>query len=294
MTSSVKIHLLFLGLLLVFLVSCGGEINPSPTIIYAARDGKELKMDVFYGEDSFNVDSCDSDIALRPAILYFHGGSWISGTREKIHQRYREHVLRRLTERGIVVMSVDYRLVGLGRGHLEEAVNDCRDALAFVIENAEKLGVDTARIGLWGSSAGAHLAMMTVFADSTAARRVKFLIDDFGPVDIHEMFEVVPQWGREFVSDMIFDMEGKDLAKFDSLTTVYSPINYDTNLPVLIFHGEDDDVVNISQSRMLHEKLGEKSHFITFSGNGHGLKKLDSLQLREYIDNFENFLDTIL
>ena len=25
-----------------------------------------------------------------PAIIYFHGGSWISGTRFKIHQRYRQ------------------------------------------------------------------------------------------------------------------------------------------------------------------------------------------------------------
>ncbi len=278
------IPLLYIVWLLV--ASCGGDIEPCKEVCYASSDGEEREMDVF-----FDVN-CNSNV--KPAILYFHGGSWISGTRAKIHQRYREKMLRRLVDKGFVIFSVDYGLVGLGRGHLEGTVSDCHNALSYVIGNAEAFGVDTTRIGLWGSSAGAHLAMMTAFADTVSARRVRFLIDDFGPVDIHNMFSVVPEWGREYMSDMVFDINDKSLAQFDSLTSVYSPINYNTNTPVLIFHGEDDGVVNISQSRMLHDKLQKNSHFISFAGNGHGLKNLDSLQLKTYMQNFENFVDSIL
>lgn len=275
----------------LLIVSCGGEIAPSMVVAYVGDDGNEREMDVF-------VDSCCNHFfysnytnSPKPAILYFHGGSWISGSRAKIHQRYREPMLRRLLEKGYIVFSVDYRLVGLGRGHLEGTVSDCHNALSYVIDNAEALGVDTSRIGLWGSSAGAHLAMMTTFADTLAARRVKFLIDDFGPVDIHKMFDVVPEWGRELISDIVFDLDGKSLAKFDSLTSVYSPINYNTNIPVLIFHGEDDNVVDISQSQLLHSKLLTNSKFISFAGNGHGLKNLDAEQLKLYMETFEDFLD---
>ncbi|MCR5456223.1 MAG: alpha/beta hydrolase, partial [Bacteroidales bacterium] len=234
----------------LLLPSCGNEIEPLVEATYIGNDGEERCMDVYADALCCNPK--------KTAILYFHGGSWISGTRAKIHQRYRETMLRRLVEKGVVVFSVDYRLVGLGRGHLECAVSDCRDALAHVFINHQKYGVDTTRIGLWGSSAGAHLAMMTAFADSMSARRVRFLVDDFGPVDIHQMFLRVPECGREWMSDMVFDINGKSLSKFDSLTVVYSPMNYDTEIPVLIFHGEDDNVVNINQSRMLHDKLGSR------------------------------------
>lgn len=296
MTSLVRDHIInYLIAALAFLASCSGHISPSHTYIYASHDGDSLEMDAFVdGHYQCAHNSSGTLDTSKPAILYFHGGSWISGTREKIHQRYREHVLNWLIEKGFVVFSVDYRLVGLWNGHLEETASDCQDALSYVIDNAKTLGVDTSRIGLWGSSAGAHLAMMTAFADSLSARRVRFLIDDFGPVDIHNMFKVVPEWGRELVADIIFATEGKNLAQFDSLTFVYSPINYDTKIPLLIFHGEDDDVVDISQSRMLYEKFPSNSHFVTFPGNGHGLKNLDSLQLKTYIQSFENFMDTIL
>ena len=289
MTNSDRIFPLSLLYIVWLLVaSCsGGEIAPALVATYIGDDGKEREMDVFV-DSNYNYNNYT--LSLRPAILYFHGGSWISGSRAKIHQRYREPMLRRLVEKGYIVFSVDYRLVGLGRGHLNGAVSDCKVALSYVVDNAATLGVDTSRIGLWGSSAGAHLAMMTIFADTATARRVRFLIDDFGPVDIHKMFLEVPEWGRALISDIVFDIDGKSLAQFDSLTTVYSPINYNTNIPVLIFHGEDDDVVDISQSRMLHGKLLTNSKFVSFAGNGHGLKNLDEEQLKVYMETFEEFV----
>ncbi|MBQ4407301.1 MAG: alpha/beta hydrolase [Bacteroidales bacterium] len=286
------LSLLYIVWLLI--ASCsGGEIAPAMVATYLGDDGNEREMDVFVDSSYNHYFYSNYTNSPRPAILYFHGGSWISGTRAKIHQRYREPMLQRLVEKGFIVFSVDYRLVGLGRGHLEGVVSDCRAALFYVVDNADALGVDTSRIGLWGSSAGAHLAMMTAFADTLAARRVKFLIDDFGPVDIHKMFSEVPEWGRELISDIVFDIDGKSLAQFDSLTSVYSPINYNTNIPVLIFHGEDDNVVDISQSRMLYSKLLTNSKLVSFTSNGHGLKNLDDTQLKMYMETFEEFVDGI-
>jgi len=38
---------------------------------------------------------------------------------------------------------------------------DCKDAERFLIKNAEKYGLDTKRVGVWGGSAGGHLSLMT-------------------------------------------------------------------------------------------------------------------------------------
>jgi dipeptidyl aminopeptidase/acylaminoacyl peptidase len=60
---------------------------------------------------------------------------------------------------------------------------------------------------------------------------------------------------------------------------------------VLIFHGEDDNVVDISQSRMLHSKLLTNSKLVFFASNGHGLKNLDEKQLKMYMETFEEFVE---
>lgn len=278
--------ILVVSMLLLIEVSCTNSserIQPS-SVCYRVCGNDSLWMDVF----GLPTDG------IHPAVLYFHGGSWISGTRAKIHQRYRQKMLDTLLNRGFVVFSVDYRLVGFGRGHLENSVDDCRKALDFVYSNATTLGVDTSQIGLWGSSAGAHLALMTVFADSASAYKVKYIIDDFGPVDIQEMFNKVPSLIRFYLSDIIFDIDVKNLQQLDSLAIVYSPITYKTNLPLLIFHGEDDNIVSISHSRRLHNKFLYNSRFVSFANNSHGLKNLDSLQLNLYINSFFNFVDSVL
>lgn len=273
-------------MLLFIDVSCldsNKEMQPF-SVCFRVCENDSLWMDVF------GVSTNEK----QPAVLYFHGGSWISGTRAKIHQRYRQKMLDTLLSRGYIVFSADYRLVGIGRGHLENTVDDCRKALDFVYRNANTFGVDTSKIGLWGSSAGAHLAMMTVFADSTSAYKVKYIVDDFGPVDIHEMFSKVPSWIRYQMSDVMFDINGKNLEQFDSLTAVYSPINYHTDLPLLIFHGEDDNIVSISHSHRLHNSFPYNSRFVRFANNSHGLKNLDSLQLDLYISSFLDFADSVV
>ena len=289
MTSFKKI-LSAMALVAQLAAACDGGIAPMDTFLYTNDDGEKFEIDYFVDSSHDGGGSYGS----KPAIIYFHGGSWVSGTREKIHQRYREVVLRHLLKKGFAVFSADYGLVGLGRGHLDGTVADSRSAIDFVFSNAERLGIDTSKIGLWGSSAGAHLAMMAAFADSATSKLVKFVVDDFGPVNIKEMFVMVPESVRVYISDFMFDMEVNNIATFDSVTAAFSPINYNTNLPILIFHGEDDAVVDISQSRQLHEKNPNNSHFITFSGNSHGLEKLDSTQLDLYVKTFDNFLDTVI
>ncbi len=93
--------------------------------------------------------------APRPALLFFHGGGFTIGSIDT-HDR----VCRMLALGGdCLVFSVDYRLAPEHR--FPSAQDDAFEALAWLRTQAIALGVDPARIGVGGDSAGGTLAAAT-------------------------------------------------------------------------------------------------------------------------------------
>jgi acetyl esterase len=89
---------------------------------------------------------------LRPAILHIHGGGMVMGSAYGL----RHGPSGFAAYHDIVVVSVDYRLAP--ETPFPGPQEDCYTALEWLLENAETLGVDTARIALMGESAGGGLA----------------------------------------------------------------------------------------------------------------------------------------
>ena len=86
------------------------------------------------------------------ALLWIHGGGLILGAPWVDHG-----LCNRLSrEHGIVVLSVDYRLAP--EHPFPAAPDDCCAALTWLHEHADRLGLDAARIGVAGASAGGGLA----------------------------------------------------------------------------------------------------------------------------------------
>lgn len=91
----------------------------------------------------------------RPALVWYHGGSFIGGS---VDMPEADHVSRILADRAdAVVVSVDYRLAS-------ETVSfpvphdDCWAAYTWVRGHAEELGADPDRVAVGGASAGGNLA----------------------------------------------------------------------------------------------------------------------------------------
>lgn len=101
---------------------------------------------------------------LKPAILFIHGGAWTGGSASTFFPYINYFALR-----GMVGISIDYRLIAKETDDIMNCIADCKAAIRFVKLHAKELGVDTNQIVLSGESAGGHLAACMVMLDPTRA-----------------------------------------------------------------------------------------------------------------------------
>lgn len=250
-------------------------------LAFQTLENQNLKLDVYFPKDT---------LKKHPTLIYFHGGSWVSGKKCKVLERYRNFTVKTLLDNNIEIISVDYRLIGLNN-HLEDCISDCQKAVDFCIKNAEYLKIDTSKLALWGSSAGAHLALMTYILEPEN-QKFKFIIDDFAPTNISVMWSKAPDFFRKEISTYFYSLKEKNLEKFDSLSKFFSPVNYTEKLkkiPVLISHGNTDKIVNISQSEVLMDSLKTNAEFFVYENLGHGFKGMDSVRIKKYAERTLNF-----
>jgi acetyl esterase/lipase len=248
-----------------------------------SEEGHALLLNAFFPRES-------GDDPL-PAIIYIHGGGFTGGSRD-IGNQYSAL----LALGGYFTVTIDYRL--LGDAPFPAAIHDCKAAVRFLRANAEELGIDPARIGVWGHSAGGHLSAFLGTAGNAAETHgdigefdhadsnVNCVVDFFGPSD----FTVLPQTSRvnEGPSGRgggpgeirLFGEQSKDWSAEERATRLLdvSPIHWVDahDPPFLIIHGTEDRVVPISQSDALHEALvaaGTASELVRVEGAGHGIRE---------------------
>jgi len=96
--------------------------------------------------------------ATLPVLVYYHGGGWTIGDLDT-----HDVLCRQLANgSGCAIVSVDYRMGPEDR--FPAAVDDCLAATYWVRRHAESLGVDCARLGIGGDSAGGNLAAVVAIA----------------------------------------------------------------------------------------------------------------------------------
>jgi acetyl esterase len=90
-----------------------------------------------------------------PCHLYIHGGGFWLGNLDMSDDFCRSVAVGA----SCVVVSVDYRLAPEAK--FPVPAEDCYAALLWVVEHAEELGIDAARISVGGGSAGGNLSAVT-------------------------------------------------------------------------------------------------------------------------------------
>jgi acetyl esterase len=104
--------------------------------------------------------------APAPALVFYHGGGfWMTGGQAM--RTLADPLCTRLASSlGAVVLAVDYRLAPEHK--YPEPVEDCFAALRWIVAQSGQLGVDPARIGLYGISSGGNMAAATALRAAAA------------------------------------------------------------------------------------------------------------------------------
>ncbi len=100
----------------------------------------------------------------RPALLFIHGGAWRGGL-----ARHYAFVAEPFVAAGYAVLIPDFAPVTELDGDLGRMTDQIRRAIAWVASNAAALGIDPARVHLFGHSSGGHLAAAALATDWRSA-----------------------------------------------------------------------------------------------------------------------------
>jgi acetyl esterase/lipase len=134
----------------------------------------------------------------RAGLLFIHGGGFMLGDLDMEHLKAVDFCVGA----DCVVVSVDYRLAP--EYPFPAGLDDCYDALVWLSANAEELGVDPARLGVAGTSAGGCLAAgVTLLARDRGGPRMLFqlltypCLDDSSASASMAEFTDTPGWDAQ-------------------------------------------------------------------------------------------------
>ena len=225
-----------------------------------------------------------------PVILCIHGGGFRAGSRKGFVAQ-----CVRLAQHGYVAATADYRLAP--KAQFPAAVNDVKAAVRYLRANAARLGIDSARIGVMGGSAGGHLALFLGVTGGVAqfegdgpnrdqSSRVNCVVSWYGPSDFTKSY------GRSVDAAEVLPLFlGGDLNQARAMHIKASPLYWVTPEapPTLAIQGTKDRYVNYEQSVWIVERLlqaGVTAELETIEGADHGFKGADATRAEQRMIGF--------
>ncbi len=223
-----------------------------------------------------------------PLVVWIHGGGWQGGTKNVMP-------LGRLIPMGYAVASIEYRLSR--EAVFPAQLEDCKAALRWLKRHADEYGYRADRIGVWGASAGGHLAALLGVTGGCnddaheAMCEVQAVVDFFGPTDLLRMDDEESDIVHNAPDSPESKLIGAPIQERKDLADKANPIHYiqpgNTLPPFLIVHGDQDRLVPLGQSRLLYEALhknGATVELVVMEGQGHVFFEDEELNRR--IDAF--------
>lgn len=221
-----------------------------------------------------------------PVVVWIHGGGWQMGSKEGCPAVP-------MVLKGFAVASINYRLSS--KAAFPAQIEDCKAAIRWLRSNAEKYHLDADHIGVWGESAGGHLAALLGTGGEVQAwngscgpaeqsSRVQAVCDWYGPADFNAAAE-------KYDVPAVKQLLGNPTADLKEKAAAASPVTYvsPSSAPFLIFHGDKDEIVPVEQSQLLADaltKAGVAASLEIVKGGGHGGPPFATLENQNLILDF--------
>ena len=270
--------------------------------------------DVNYVGDDQAFHTCDIYLPKQekdsyPVVIHIYGSAWFSNSSKGAADL--GTIVKTLLEAGYAVVCPNHRSSMDAKWPAQ--IHDIRAVIRFVRGEAQKYKFDTSFIATSGFSSGGHLASTAATTSGTKQTKVGTVEIDLegdlgaytkessmvnaacdwsGPVDLTAMdCGESMKMGENSPEDVLLNSKlAKEPDKYLSL----SATNYiDPNdPPVIIFHGEKDNVVPCCQGKEFFELLkaaGVKTEATFVPEGGHGM----GMYSEENLQKMVNFLNDV-
>ncbi|QBY04238.1 alpha/beta hydrolase [Thalassotalea sp. HSM 43] len=155
MNSIKPMYITALASVLLFISVTANSMGAQPTltadhiVAYKSVGEYHLKLHIFNPKGHSNNDQT-------PAMVFFHGGGWNGGAPSHFFRQ-----AKHLAERGMVAISVEYRVKKVHQATPMHALQDAKSAMRWIRGHAHQLGINPNKIAAGGGSAGGQLAAAT-------------------------------------------------------------------------------------------------------------------------------------
>lgn len=218
---------------------------PTRDIVFASPDGHDLKLNLFLPKSVENP----------PLVVFVHGGGWKNGSYKGVRTPW-------LVDEGFALASISYRLTD--KAQFPAQIHDCKAAIRWLRAHADEYGYTAAKIGVVGTSAGGHLALLLgtsgemaelegkVGGNTDQSSRVQAVVDFFGPSDFVARVKTNPA-KTEDPRGSVAKLLGGPVSENLEVARLASPINHISkdDPPLMILHGRKDETVAILQSDIM-------------------------------------------
>lgn len=287
-------------LLLLFVAAGIGAAITGST----SADEITRQYDLQFSDADDSAGQCDlylpmaKEDQLRPVVVVIHGGAWMTGDKWTMAGH-----CNALAKQGYAVVCVNYRLAPAFK--FPTQVDDIRTALLWIKGQSEKLKLDLTRLGVFGYSAGGHLAsLVAVLADEPIQKqtrasawpaddprwkqlpKIKTVCVGGPPCD----FRVLPPAN----TSMAYFLGGSRQDK----PSVYEAASPTANVsagdpPIQVVHGEKDLLVGVGSSKAFVKELknaGVTCGLKVIPGQGHMLTFIHPQLKQTMVDWFAKTL----
>lgn len=248
-----------------------GETDVHPDLVVARHPGRDLMLDLYVPADT--AGPC-------PVVVWIHGGAFTRGDRKKMPEQYGA-----LISRGIAVASIEYRLSH--EATFPAQLLDVRAAIRYLRSHAASLGIAPDALGLWGASAGGHLAALAGLlgireqlpgeGDVHGDVSVRAVSEAYGPTDMttsapRPKLATPPGLSGPSWSDRFLGGAPDELPELARTASPLHHVHPDAP-PFPICHGTADDLVSWRHSWNLHTELvaaGVESELYLLDDYRHG------------------------
>ena len=244
-------------------------------VIYKQIDSTNLSLSVY-------ASVFDNPSKKSPAMVFFFGGGWTSGTIKQF-----EPQAIYFSKRGITCFLADYRVKDRQKTTPFEALKDAKSAIRYIREHAGELNIDTAKIIAAGGSAGGHLAAATA------------LIADYNESTDNQDISSIPN--ALVLYNPVFD-NGPGGYGYERIGDAYKNFSPLHNIkssapPTIVFLGNKDHLIPVETAKHYKksmEKVKSRCELFLYEGQGHGFFNYKNLEYyKKTVAETDTFLQSL-